>query len=126
MILKRNNFKISLNFKEKEKKNHHIQGIPTHKATSWVFSRNFSGTKEVLWYFLRAEREYLQSKILYPARKSFKTEGEISFSSKQKVTVHHNYTDLIRNVKWSLSEKKVYNKKEENIRRGKSNKRANM
>ena len=82
---------------------------------------------EVAWYFLSAERKYLQSKILYPARILFKIGGEISFSRKQKLTVPHNYTDLTRNMKWSLSEKgKVYNKKEENAKRRKSNKRANM
>ena len=53
---------------------------------SWSFSRNSAGQKGMAGYILSTERENLQPRLLYPARISFKIDGEIKcFSEKQKL-----------------------------------------
>ena len=50
------------------------------------FSRNFTGQKEIADIFEVLKGKNLQPRLLYPARISFKIDGEIkSFSDKQKL-----------------------------------------
>ena len=56
----------------------------------------------------------LQPRLLYPAKLSFRIEGQIkSFQDKKKIKgVHHHQTNTTRNVKGtSLRRKKIMNKK---------------
>ena len=55
----------------------YIQRKP-HKAICCSFKGNFACPEEVAWYIQSAERKKtLQPRILYPARLSFRIEGEI-------------------------------------------------
>jgi len=64
------------NFKSsKKKEDSYLLGKP-HKAISRFFNRNFASQK---WHdlFRVLNRKNLQPRILYPARRSFRIEGEI-------------------------------------------------
>ena len=62
-----------------------IQGKP-HMINSWSFSRNSADQKGMEDIFKILKRKNLQPRLLYPARISFKIDGEIkSFSDKQKL-----------------------------------------
>ena len=51
--------------------------------------------------------ENLQPRLLYPARISFKIDGEIkSFSDKQKLRIQYQETTFSTNVKWNYIVKK--------------------
>ena len=53
---------------------------------SWYFSRNSAGRREWQDIFKELKGKHLQPRLLYPARISFKSDGEIeSFSKKQKL-----------------------------------------
>ena len=58
------------------------QGDP-HKDNSWSFNRNSSSQKGMAGHTKLMNEKNLQSRLLYPARISFKYEGEIkSFTDK--------------------------------------------
>ena len=69
----------------KKKATSNIQGKP-HTFNSWSFSRNSAGQREWQDIFKVLRGKNLQPRLLYPARISFKIDGEIkSFSDKQKL-----------------------------------------
>ena len=49
----------------------------SHKAVSWLFTRNSAGQKGVGWYIESDKRENQQPRILYQARLLFRFEGKI-------------------------------------------------
>lgn len=56
-----------------------------YKTMSRFSSRNFMGQKGVAWYFQSAERKNCQLRILYLAKLSLRTEGEVKiFLYKEK------------------------------------------
>ena len=76
---KRANIKSS-----KGKTTNNTQGDP-QKDNSWSFNRNSSGQEGMAVMKVMKEKN-LQPRVLYPARISFKYEGEInSFTDKQKL-----------------------------------------
>ena len=61
------------------------QGDP-HKDNSWSFHRNSLGQEGMANILKVMKENNLQPRLLYPARISFKYEGEIkSFTDKQKL-----------------------------------------
>ena len=98
-----------------------IQGN-SHKATSWLFSRNPAGQKRVAGFKVMREKN-LQPRILCLATFSFWFDGEIkSFTDKLKLkefsTTKPALKEMLRNFsKWK---RKGHNKKYENYERKKS------
>ena len=69
----------------KGKTTNNTQGDP-QKDNSWSFNRNSSGQEGMAGHTKSDEKNNLQPRLLYPARISFKYEGEIkSFTDKQKL-----------------------------------------
>ena len=57
------------------------KGTPT-----WFLNRNSTSQKGMAWYIYSYEKGNLQPRIFYPARLSFRFDGEIkSFPDKQKL-----------------------------------------
>ena len=58
----------------------------SHKDNSWSFNRNSSGQKEWQDILKVMKESHLQPRLLYPARISFRYEGEFKrFTDKQKL-----------------------------------------
>ena len=71
--------------KTEREKVSNLQG-KTDQVCSRPIHRNLAGQKGVAGYIQCVESENMQPRILYPARLSFKIEGEIkSFPDKQKI-----------------------------------------
>ena len=69
----------------KGKTANHTQ-VDSHKDNSWSFKRNSSGQEGLARHIKVMKENNLQPRLLYPARISFKYEGEIkSFTDKQKL-----------------------------------------
>ena len=58
----------------------------SHKAISWFLNRNSTSQKGLAWNIFKVMKgKNLQPRILYPARLSFRSDGEIeSFPGKQE------------------------------------------
>ena len=68
-----------------EKTTNNTQG-DSHKDNSWSLNRNSSGQEGMAGHITVMKENSLQPRLLYPARISFKYEGEIkSFTYKQKL-----------------------------------------
>ena len=73
------------NHESKGKKVPNLQG-KTDQVCNRPIHRNLAGQKGMAGYIQCAESKNMQPRILYPARLSFKTEGESkSFPDKQKL-----------------------------------------
>ena len=99
----------------KGKATSNIQGKP-HMLNSWSFSRNSACQKEMKWQdiFKVLKGKNLQPRLLYPARISFKIDGEIKrFSDKQKLREFRmTKPALQQTLKWLMGVKKYKRKKE--------------
>ena len=64
----------------------------SHKAISWFLNRNSTSQKGLAWNIFKVMKgKNLQPIILYPARRSFRFDGEIkSFPDKQKLSKFSN------------------------------------
>ena len=78
--------KLKREFKrQQEKKKSHMEGN-SHKAISYFSAQTLQATREWHDIFKMLKGKNLQSSTPYPARLSFRIEGEIkSFSDKQKL-----------------------------------------
>jgi len=99
---------------EREKQQITHKGDP-HKDKRWSFNRNSSGRPRNEWQdILKVMREKnLQPRLLYPARISFKYEGEIkSFTNKQKLrefsTTKPALQHILKDLLQTGNTKKVY------------------
>ena len=73
----------------REKKQVTYQGPPIRLLAD--FSAETAGQKSVAWYTQSDEKKNLQPRLLYPARLSFRFEGEIkTFTDKQKLREFSN------------------------------------
>ena len=75
----------------------------TYKGTPIRLSADFStetlqARREWQEILASAERKNMLPRILYPARISFKIEGEISFSNKQKLKEYNNTKPMLKDI----------------------------
>ena len=83
-----------------EKYSSYLQGS-SHKTVSWFLKRTLQARRNWQEIFTVMKSRDLQPRLLYPAKLSFRIEGQIkSFQDEKKTKgVHHHKTIIIWNVK---------------------------
>ena len=105
-------YKETISKAVREKKQVTYKGNPIHLIAD-LSAETLQARREWQDIFKALKGKNLQPRLLYPARISFKIDGEIkSFSDKQKLRIQYQETTFSTNVKWNYIVKKHKRRKQ--------------